>query len=250
MATLKGQTVLIIGGSAGIGYGVALASLQSHASKVIIASSSQERLDEAVKNLHNDEGIVNGLFNGKVETKLINSRDLESVKAGVESVGEVDHLVYTAGDGLRMAEFKGKRIGDMKEALDIRYWAALQAAQSAKIRPGGSITFTAGSVAIKPPKNWAFIAGGAGALDATTRALAVDLAPIRVNLIAPGVTLTDLWGPEGAETRERMNTFGKEKLLVKHAASPAEIAEAYLFTMKCGFVTGQTIHVNGGVTLI
>lgn len=92
------------------------------------------------------------------------------------------------------------------EALDIRYWAALQAAQSAKIRPGGSITFTAGiflslrrpmivrltggcsgSVLAKPAKNWTFIAGGAGALDGITRGLAVDLAPIRVNTIAPGV---------------------------------------------------------------
>jgi len=250
MATLKDKTILIVGGSAGIGYGVALACLQSHAEKVILASSSQERLDHAVKKLRKEDGILGGLFRGDIETRVINANDLESVKAGVESVGEIDHLVYTSGDRLRMAEFKSTRVETMKEALQVRYWGALQAAQSAKIRPGGSITLTVGSVVIKPGKNWVFIAGGAGAMDAAARGLAVDLAPIRVNAIAPGVTLTELWGGEGGEVWERMKNFGKEKLLVQHAATPAEIAEAYLFVMKCGFYTGQTLHVNGGVTLI
>lgn len=250
MSTLKGQTILIIGGSAGIGYGVALAALQSHASKVIIASSSQARLDDAVNRLRKEEGIINGLFHGDIETKVLNANDLNSVKTVVESVGEIDHLVFTSGDHLRMVDFKTANVEAMKEALDIRYWAAVQAAQSAKIKKGGSITFTIGSVVAKPAKNWTFIAGGAGALDAAMRGLAVDLAPIRVNTVAPGAVLTDLWGPEGGELRDRIANFGKEKLLVQHSATAAEIAEAYLFTMKCGFITGQTLHVNGGVTLV
>jgi len=250
MATLKGQTILVIGGSAGIGYGVALAALQSHASKVVIASHSQERLDEAEKSLRKDEGILSGLFKGDIETRVLDVKDPSSVKTVLEEVGEIDHLVYTSGDGLRITDFKTTDVESMRGSMDVRYWGVLLAVQSAKIKPGGSITLTAGSVIAKPAEDWVFIAGGASALDGITRALAVDLAPIRVNAIAPGVMLTDQWGPEGGVVREAKKKFGKEKLLVQHAASPAEMAEAYLFTMKCGFVTGQTIHVNGGVTLI
>jgi NAD(P)-dependent dehydrogenase (short-subunit alcohol dehydrogenase family) len=114
MATLKGQTILIIGGSSGIGYGVALAALQSHASKVIIASSSQERLHEAEKRLREDAGILSGLFGGDIETRLLNAKDLNSVKTVVEGVGEIDHLVFTSGDRLKMTNFKTAEVGAMK----------------------------------------------------------------------------------------------------------------------------------------
>ena len=106
--------MLIIGGSAGIGYGVALASLKSDAAKVIIASSSQERLAEAAKRLQKEEGIIDGLFKGEIETRVVDSRNLDSVKSVVESVGEIDHLVYSSGDHLRRADFKTTQIETIK----------------------------------------------------------------------------------------------------------------------------------------
>lgn len=123
MSTLKGQTILIFGGSSGIGYGVALACLRSFASKVIIASSSQEKLVIAAKRLHaaiadywRIEGLhkLEGLEPGVIETRVVDCRDLKSVKIVTEEVGEIDHLVFCAGDHLRVVDFKITDVGTMK----------------------------------------------------------------------------------------------------------------------------------------
>ena len=114
MATLKGKTILIVGGSSGIGYGVALASLQSEASKVIIASSSADKLAEAKMHLREEDGYVRGFYKGEIETKVLNAKDLDSVKSVVESIGEIDHLVFTSGDHLRITPFNTTSIATMK----------------------------------------------------------------------------------------------------------------------------------------
>lgn len=115
MSTLKGQTILIIGGSAGIGYGVALASLQSGASKVIIASHTSTRLSSAVIGLNSEKGASEGV----VEAKELDARDLDSVKGVVESVGEIDHLVFSSGDHSLTTEFKGASVEGMKGACQL-----------------------------------------------------------------------------------------------------------------------------------
>ena len=80
----------------------------------------------------------------------------------------------------------------LADAFDVRFWGAFTAAQVAKIRPGGSITFTIGQVIVRPYKGWSLLAGLAGAVDSLTRGLAVDLAPIRVNVVSPGVVKTEV----------------------------------------------------------
>ena len=78
------------------------------------------------------------------------------------------------------------------DVFDIRFWGAITAAQAAKIRPGGSIILTIGSVVVKPRKGWSLAAGMMGAVDSLTRGLAVDLAPIRVNVVSPGLVKTEV----------------------------------------------------------
>lgn len=119
MATLKGQTVLVIGGSSGVGFGVALAALQSHASKVIIASSSQSRLDDAIQRLlsHPSLSDENRDFKGPlgdVESRVLDGKNLENVKSVVEGVGEIDHLVFSSGDALRIVDIHDSDVGKMK----------------------------------------------------------------------------------------------------------------------------------------
>lgn len=134
--------------------------------------------------------------------------------------------------------------------FDVRFWGAFTAAQVAKIRPGGSVTLTVGAVVIKPRKGWSLAAGLMGAVDSLTRGLAVDLAPIRVNVVSPGLVKTEvsriitlpvmlsdfpneqLWDPIAPEVRNKIFEDGEKTLLVQHVADPDEIAEAYLFLMK------------------
>ncbi|KIJ48773.1 hypothetical protein M422DRAFT_247130 [Sphaerobolus stellatus SS14] len=91
--------------------------------------------------------------------------------------------------------------------------------------------------------------GIVGALDSITRGLAVDLAPVRVNIICLGPVETEIWQtiPEAMSEMIKKDAVGKT--LVKHIATPLEVAEAYLFAMKCTFLTGQTLHVDGECVL-
>jgi len=244
MATLEGKTVLVIGGSSGIGFGVAKCSLLAQASRVIIASKNPERLEDALVRLKTffAEKPVPGTFSASV----VDAKDSSSVKALLESVGEIDHLVWTSGDPLRLGPLEKLDFDANRDLFDVRFWGAVVAAQSAKIRPGGSITLTVGSVVVKPKGGWTLGAALMGAVDSVTRALAVDLAPIRVNVISPGLVETELWNPMPKEQVKQMMEASAKSLLVKHVATPEEIAEAYLFTMKCGYITGQRIEVDGG----
>ena len=106
MTTLINKRILIIGGSSGIGYGVAKAALLSRASHVIIASSSQERVNNALVRLKEEvasTSIERDLpANGTLTGEVVNATDSASVKAFMERIGEVDHLVWSSGDGLRL----------------------------------------------------------------------------------------------------------------------------------------------------
>ncbi|KAF8575318.1 NAD-binding protein [Ramaria rubella] len=247
MATLATKTILVFGGSSGIGYSVAEASLTSGASHVIIASSDASRVSNAVQRLEAHISTL-GPGAGKVQGEVVDATDHAALKAFVERVGEMDHIVWTSGDGLKLG-FPDVDVEALQGAFDVRFWGPVVVAQNAKFRIGGSLTLTIGSALVKPRKTWSIVSGVLGAVDSLTRGLAVDLAPIRVNVICPGFVKTELWKDVPKDTLEKMFAEAAEKLLVRHVAEPAEIAEAYLFVMKCAYITGQRIEVDGGFVL-
>ncbi|THG97681.1 hypothetical protein EW145_g7564, partial [Phellinidium pouzarii] len=243
MATLAGKVIVVVGGSSGIGYGVAKASLLSRAAHVIIASSSQAKVTAALAKLQAE--VSSAGVEGKVTGDVVDARDSASVKALCARVGEVDHFMnkeastaFISGSGIDL----DPRSADM---FDLRFWGAATAAQAVKIRPGGSITFTIGALLVKPLPSFSLVVANIGAVDALTRGLAVDLAPVRVNVVSPGIVKTEFIDL-APEMREKMYEDAERKLLVKHVADPDEVAEAYLFLMKCGYITGQRIEVDGG----
>ncbi|KAI5121376.1 hypothetical protein M0805_001189 [Coniferiporia weirii] len=249
MTTLAGKTVVVVGGSSGIGFGVAKAALLSQAAHVIIGSSAQSKVDEAVgrlqaelKSLTASGGVaVEGTLTGHV----IDAHKTESVKAFCAHVGPVDHFVWTSGDQLRLG-FPNIDLDQNRDVFDVRFWGPAIVAQTVQIKPGGSIILTIGSALNRPHKSWSLMASVLGATDALVRGLAVDLAPVRVNVVCPGLVKTELWNPFTPEAREKLYEDAARTLPVQHVADPEEIAEAYLFLMKCGYITGQRIVVDGG----
>ena len=137
-------------------------------------------------------------------------------------------------------------------AMDMRFWGALYAAKYAapKIRPGGSITFMSGTASRRPLPGASVATASCGAVDAFARGLALDLAPIRVNTIQPGYVDTPLFdGIFGAQRDEILAAAGA-KLPVGRIGRPDEIAQAVLFLMKNGYVTGINLVVDGGGLLV
>lgn len=111
-SNLAGQIVVVIGGSSGIGYGVARAALLEHAAHVVVGSSSKDKVEDALKRLKAD--VANVSMEGRLSGNVVDAKDSVSVKAFFEKIGEIDHLVWTSGDGLN---FVGQDLEEHKGEL-------------------------------------------------------------------------------------------------------------------------------------
>lgn len=244
MAPIKDTTVLVIGGTSGIGYGVARKCLAEGAI-VHIASSNVSRVSESIDSLKqtfpdaNITGHVCDLAGQDVEARL------EKLFA---AVGPLDHLVFTAGDNLSITPLNNISLDAIHRAGHIRFAVPLLLGKLAPrfLKPGyrSSFILTTGSVSEKPFPNWSLVAGYATGLHGMTRSLALDLKPLRVNLVSPGAVATPLWGPNGVPNGiEKYTALGK-------VGSIDEVAEAYIYLMKDTNATGSCISTNGGALLL
>jgi NAD(P)-dependent dehydrogenase (short-subunit alcohol dehydrogenase family) len=157
-------------------------------------------------------------------------------------------LVFTVGDTLQLNEFVATDLTKARHAFELRYWAVLAVVAHAipHIRKDGSIAPT-GVAGQRPHKGWTVVASVCGTIEALTRALAVELAPIRVNAVCPGVVRTNLWQSMNADAREHLYESVGKSLLVGRVGEACEIARAYLFLMQEGYGTGQTVVLRRAV---
>jgi NAD(P)-dependent dehydrogenase (short-subunit alcohol dehydrogenase family) len=133
----------------------------------------------------------------------------------------------------------------------VRYFGALWAVHAAMphLRPGGSITLTAGIAGHRPGPGWAVAASICGAVESLTRALAVELAPIRVNAVSPGVVRSPLWASMTPASREQFYRDTAAAIPAGRVGDVDDIAQAYLFCLTQPFTTGSIVTVDGGAVL-
>jgi NAD(P)-dependent dehydrogenase (short-subunit alcohol dehydrogenase family) len=234
------QRVVVLGGSSGIGLAVAQQVVAQGAS-VVIASSSAERVQQALATL-----------DGKAEGHPLDVSNERDIQTFFQNIGDFDHLVFTAGDSLPLNALAATDLTKARHAFELRYWGVLAAVKyaTAHIRKAGSIVLTTGIAGERPHKGWAVAASVCGAIVSLTRALAVELAPIRVNAVSPGVVRTNLWGNMPEHERDAMFESMGKTLLVGRIGEAGEVARAYLFFMQQGYSTGQTVVVDGGGVLV
>ena len=237
MSEFSGKKIVIIGGTSGIGLAVA-ARCAALGADVVVASSSQAKVDAA-----------RGVLPTGTVASVVDVTDEPQVAALFERVGPFDHLVFTAGDWGPMS---GSRLRDLDldraaDVFAVRFWGGLAAAKHAhpSIAAGGSITLTDGLIAHRPRPGAAVSTAMAGAIEHLVTGLAVELAPVRVNAVCPGLIVTDALA---AVPAERITAMTKRQA-VPRVGSPDEAAEAYLYLMRGTYTTGQVLHVDGGMGL-
>jgi NAD(P)-dependent dehydrogenase (short-subunit alcohol dehydrogenase family) len=231
---LQKQTVVVIGGSSGMGLAIADACSRSGA-RVVIASRSREKLEAAAQRI-----------GGEVHWQVVDTTQESSVADLFERLGAVDHLVIP-GSSVKIGPLHELPLEDGLFTMQSKFWGPYLCAKHARITPGGSIILFSGILSRRPGRNDAVLASVNAAVEAMGRALAKDLAPVRVNVISPGMT-ADTGAYLNIPEATRQNIFASiaQRLPVGRVGRPTDIAEATLMLMTNGFITGIVLDVDGG----
>ena len=236
-APLEDRTVLVVGRGSGIARAVALATRDAGA-HVIAAGRTRSALDAA----YADEP--------DITTETVDVTDDASIAALGERIGAVDHVVSTAS-----ARARGRLQDLTREAvmasLDTKVVGPLMLAKhlGPRINPGGSLVLFSGVAAFKIAVGTLAVAITNGAADTLTRSLAVELAPIRVNAISPGVIDTGAWDALGAQGKADLFAAQSERNPARRIGAADDVADAVLFALTNTFLTGATLPVDGGEAL-
>jgi NAD(P)-dependent dehydrogenase (short-subunit alcohol dehydrogenase family) len=235
--TLTDKTVLVIGRGSGIARAIAEAARAAGAN-VIVAGRDQEKLAGA----YDDPGI---------STETVDVTDDVSIEALAGRLNGVDHVVCTASARARgtLAELDREKV---RLSLDTKVIGPLMLAKhlAPKLNPGGSFVIFSGAAAFNIQVGTLAVAITNGAADTLTRSLAVELAPIRVNAISPGVIDTGAWDGLGDEGKARLYAHASEAFPARRVGEAADIADAVLFCMTNTYLSGVTLKVDGGEALV
>lgn len=235
MSIKHNETILIIGGSSGIG----LATAQLAAEKnyhVIIASRSQDKLDKAKQKINHEN----------VSVVSVDTRDEKSIAELFKSTGKIDHLVIT-GSEVQYGNIKNSTVEDAKKSFDSKFFGPFRVIQAALnyLNSQGSITLLSGTSGTKAENGTEILSAINAAVEGFSRGLAISLAPIRINTIAPGIIDTPVYDGIDEATKNLFKQF-TDILIVKRMGEAKEVAQAALYLVENNYVTGTTLYVDGG----
>ena len=253
---LQGTHVLIIGGSSGVGFGVADLAL-SQGARVAIASSQRSRIDNAIQRLQasNSQNLaISGHAVDLSKPQELEANIIALLGAVTAHSGVIDHVVFTAGDSFSRKPLADAGINDILSMGNVRFLGPLilgkvllNKPEYMSAGPKASITLTGGTNTHRPMPGRAVMAGWGSGVEGVARGLAVDLAPVRVNLVCLGAVRTELLeGFLNDENREATMKLFKSISPLDKIGSPEETAEAYAYCMACEFATGSHIDLDGG----
>jgi len=238
MFDLTGKKIIIIGGSSGIGLSIAKACL-SQGAQLVIASRNLDKLNNSKKDL-----------NPETEIHSLDISQPDQIQNFFQKVGKFDHLITPAAT-VSWGTFGAMNKREEQASFQNKFWGQYYAAKFGfpYLNTGGSIVFFAGCWSQRPIAGAAIPSSINGAIESLGRSLAVELAPLRVNVISPGIIDTPVFS--GLSEQDRKAFFDKtaKGTPIKKIGNPQEVAMAAIYLMTNTFTTGSTIFVDGGETL-
>ena len=236
---LAGQTVVVIGGSAGIGFESARRA-RSEGANVILTGRNADRLNQAAQEL------------GAQRSAAFDATDFDQLERFFEELpAPIDHVLVT-GPGPYYAPLAEFDFEKARRDIEAHLFLPMQVARNAvgKVRPGGTLLFMGGTGGRATAPGFALISALTAAGPALTKTLALELAPIRVNLMAAGFVDTplsaSLLGDQLDARREQLRTT----LPIQRVVGPADIAALAIHLMTNTAVTGATFDIDGGQQLV
>ena len=236
---LAGQTVVVIGGTAGIGLETARRA-RSEGADVILAARSPETLERTAREL------------GARSTAAFDATDFERLAQFFHKLpSPIDHVLVT-GPGPYYAPLAELDFGKARHDVEAHLFLPMQVARHAasKVRPGGTLLFMGGTGGRRPAKGFALISALTAAMPALVKNLAVEIAPVRVNLIAAGFVDTPL---SASLLGDQLNARRKQlrsALPIGRVVGPADVASLAVHIMTNTALTGATYDIDGGQQLV
>ncbi|MEV6954427.1 SDR family oxidoreductase [Streptomyces sp. NPDC051183] len=229
----QGRRVLVAGGTSGVGLAAA-GEFAARGAGVTVVSRSEDKVRRAVQ-----------VLGPTADGQVLDLRDAEGIAAFAKAAGTFDHVVVSAAE-TPMGRVDTLPLEDAYAAMDSKFWGAYRLARAVSVDPAGSLTFVAGYLSVRPGKASALQSAINAALEALVRGLALELAPIRVNAVSPGLLRTPLWDALPADRRAAMYEAAAQRLPVNRVGEPQDVAAAIAMVADNAYMTGTTLFVDGG----
>ncbi|MCP3745499.1 MULTISPECIES: SDR family oxidoreductase [Paenibacillus] len=232
---MQNQKIVIIGGSSGIGLETAKQVI-SLGAEVVIASRSEDKLHKAKEMLGSRAAIY-----------VLDTSDEQQVKSFFEKVGPYDHLIVSAAE-TSGGSFLQLETDQARKLFENKFWGQYYAAKygASQLSTEGSITLFSGVVAYKPMIGSSALGAVNAAVSNLGQTLALELAPIRVNVVSPGIIDTPSRSKMPENTRNQFYDTIAHKLPVKRVGLAEDVARGVIYLIQNQFVTGTVLHVDGG----
>jgi NAD(P)-dependent dehydrogenase (short-subunit alcohol dehydrogenase family) len=238
--SLRGQKVVIVGGTSGMGLGAARAAAEAGA-EVVIAG----RRPEAARPTGDSE-------KDRFAHAVVDITDEASIRQLFDRVGDLDHLMVTATPPAKDGPFLRQDLSAAQAIMNGKFFGSWACARHAapRMRAGGSITFVTGGAAIRPRAGMAMVTATFAALETLSQALALELGPLRVNTLRPGVIDSDMWSFLDEAGRQKLRQTVRETFPARRIGTVDDIGHAAVFLMTNPYVTGAVLEISGGETLV
>ncbi|MFH8346552.1 SDR family oxidoreductase [Streptomyces sp. NPDC018045] len=238
------RTVVVLGGGSGIGLEVARRVVAAGA-RVVLGGRGEEKLAAAA-----------GELGDAAHWRRVDTTDQASLIAffaGLTDFDGVDrvHHLFTPAASYRTGPMLELSDEDAESAFESKFWGQYYAVKHAAplLAPDASVVLMSGAASVRPVGAAPSYVACNAAIEGLGRGLAVELAPVRVNVVSPGMVDGNLWSQRPAEVREPAAATWREANLLQRAGTEGEIAEAVLFLFSNGYTTGSTLYPDGGYAL-